>query len=399
MTNHSPVAALIEAASAATTELRAQAKAAARALVPLRLEPAWQAAAAAVPLIAAGVIGEAEARRLLGPERSRLATQAAKLPQPRLAAREALEGEDPAQAEALRRLFLALAQDLRIVPLVLAAALARLETLKRAPAPAREAAAHEVFILYAPLANRLGIWQLKWPFEDLALRLAEPRRYAAIARGLAERREAREARLAAARRVLEAALAEAAVPAQISGRPKHIYSIWRKMQRKEVALDELYDLMGLRVVVDDIAACYAVLGIVHERWRYLPQEFDDYIAAPKGNFYRSLHTAVLDDDGRALEVQIRTAAMHREAELGVAAHWHYKEGGPRDPALEDRLAWLRQVLASGEDTGAHGGFVDAVATELASERIYALTPRGRVVDLPTGATPLDFAYAIHTGLG
>jgi GTP pyrophosphokinase len=393
------VTALIERAHRLTPHARALAEGASRALAPLGLAPDWQTAAAAVPLIAEGAIGEAAAREALGSERWRLAAHAAALPSPRLAAREAFEGENPAQAENLRRLFLALVRDLRIVPLVLAHVLARLETLKDAPAATQKAAAHEVFVLYAPLANRLGIWQLKWPLEDLALRFSEPARYAEIARGLAERRNARERRIATARAELETALAAASIEAEIGGRPKHIYSIWRKLERKGVSLDALYDLMGLRVIVADVAACYAALGVAHARWRYLPREFDDYIAAPKGNFYRSLHTAVLDDDGHALEIQIRTEAMHRESELGIAAHWRYKEGGARDLALEERLAWLRQVLASGETSDDAEDFVQTVTSELASERIYALTPRGRVVDLPRGATPLDFAYAVHSGLG
>lgn len=391
--------ALIARARAAPPELRALAAAAARAIAPLGLPPNWEAAAAAVPLFAAQTLGEATARELLGAELCALAAHVAALPSPRLAAHEAVQAEDPAQAEGLRRLFLGLVRDLRGIPLVLAGVLARLEMLKDAPAAEREAAAREVFVLYAPLANRLGIWQLKWPLEDFALRFSRPRDYARIAAGLAERRSEREARLAVVRGELEAALAAASIAAQVGGRPKHIYSIWRKMQRKGAALEELYDLMALRVIVSDVGACYTALGVVHGRWRYLPQEFDDYIAAPKGNFYRSLHTAVLDDEGRALEIQIRTAEMHREAELGIAAHWRYKEGGPRDRVLEERLAWLRQLLAAGEEDGGASDFLQAVTAELASERIYALTPQGRVVDLPLGATPLDFAYAVHTGLG
>lgn len=394
-----PSEALIVRACSATPQVRALAAAAGRALAPLELPPNWEAAAAAVPLLAAHAIGETAARKVLGEELYTLAAHVAALPTPRLAAREAVQTEDPAQAESLRRLFLGLVRDLRGIPLVLAGVLARLEMLKTASAADREAAAREVFVLYAPLANRLGIWQLKWPLEDIALRFSQPAEYARIAAGLAERRSTREARLAAAGKELEAVLAAASIPARISGRPKHIYSIWRKLQRKGVALEDLYDLMALRVVVSDVAACYAVLGAVHGRWHYLPQEFDDYIAAPKGNFYRSLHTAVLDDGGHALEIQIRTEEMHREAELGIAAHWRYKEGGARDRTLEERLAWLRQLLAIGDENDTAHGFVQAVTAELASERVYALTPRGRVVDLPLGATPLDFAYAVHSGLG
>ncbi|MDN5863633.1 MAG: TGS domain-containing protein [Gammaproteobacteria bacterium] len=394
-----PVIRLIERATEADATQRARAMTAARALAPLELSGDWQLAAAAVPLLAARAISEGNARLLLGPELYSLAAQAAALPNPRLAAREAMLAEDPEQGERLRRLFLGLIRDLRIVPLMLADVLSRLESLKSAPLDERAAAAHEVFVLHAPLANRLGIWQLKWPLEDWALRLSDPESYSSIARGLAERRGEREDRLAGVSAELAAALERASIQAVLNGRPKHICSIRRKMQHKGRSLEELYDLMGLRVIVQDIATCYAALGVVHERWHYLPQEFDDYIAAPKGNFYRSLHTAVLDDAGHAIEIQIRTEAMHQESELGIAAHWRYKEGGTRDVALEESIAWLRQLLATGEDAGGEGNFVHAVTSELTSARIYTLTPRGRIVDLPRHATPLDFAYAVHTGLG
>lgn len=394
-----PVEELIASAPDASGGQCALARGAARALAPLELPDTWSAAAAAVPLLVGGVLGEKRARDILGPH-FELAMQAAALPDPRLAAPEAIDAADPVQAENLRRLFLGLIRDIRIVPLVIAQQLARAETLKHAPAAERRQLAHDIFSLHAPLANRLGIWQLKWPLEDAAFRLAEPERYADIARGLAERRSEREQRLARAVADIRAALAEAGIDARVNGRPKHIYSIWRKMRRKDADLNDIYDLMALRIIVDDVANCYAALGVVHGRWRHVPEEFDDYIAAPKGNFYRSLHTAILDDEGRALEVQIRTEAMHREAELGVAAHWRYKEGGQADAALDERVAWLRQILAGAQDEDEdRAGFVGQVTAELAAERVYALTPRGRVVDLPQGATALDFAYAVHTGLG
>jgi len=390
----SNVEALILQAKAASPELCALARRAARALAPLELPAPWAATAAAVPLLDAGVLSEHGARQLLGPY-FELAARAARLPDPRLAAPEAMDAEEPAQAENLRQLFLGLIRDIRIVPLMLARQLARAEGLKDASADERHQAAHEIFTLYAPLANRLGIWQLKWPLEDMALRLDEPERYARIAHDLAERRAAREKRLEMASRALRETLAAAGIEAEINGRPKHIYSIWRKMQRKDVEIGELYDLMALRIIVGDVAACYAALGVVHGRWRHVAEEFDDYIAAPKGNFYRSLHTAILDEKGRALEIQIRTREMHRAAELGVAAHWRYKEGGSQDKALDEHIAWMRQILNSEQETG----FINQVTAELASERAYVLTPRGRIVDLPLGATVLDFAYAVHTGLG
>ncbi|MGH8128662.1 MAG: RelA/SpoT family protein [Gammaproteobacteria bacterium] len=393
------VEALILQARKASPELCALARRASRALDPLELSAPWTIAAAAVPLLSAGALSEHAAREALGPH-FELVRHAAELPDPRLAAPEAMRADEPVQAENLRQLFLGLIRDIRIVPLVLAQQLARAEGLKNASADEQREAAHAIFTLYAPLANRLGIWQLKWPLEDLALRLAEPEQYVRIARGLAERRDEREQRLIQTSRDLQDTLTDAGIQAEISGRPKHIYSIWRKMQRKDVALDELYDLMALRIIVDDVAACYAALGAVHGRWRHIATEFDDYIAAPKGNFYRSLHTAILDEQGRALEVQIRTRTMHRDAELGVAAHWRYKESDAPEGALNEHIAWMRQILSSEQDAeGQDPGFVSQVTAELATERTYVLTPRGRVVDLPLGATVLDFAYAVHTGLG
>ncbi len=390
---------LIDSASGAAPALQDFARNAAAALAPLELPPEWTAAAAAVPLLAAGQLGEKRSRSILG-EYFELAQQAARMPDPRLTAPEAMTASDPAQAENLRRLFMSLIRDIRIVPLVLAQQLARAEALKHGDAGEKQQLAHDIFNLYAPLANRLGIWQLKWPLEDAAFHLAYPERYKEIARGLAERRSEREVRLEQARSELRRTLSAAGIEAEISGRPKHIYSIWRKMQRKDTDLSDLYDLMALRIIVSDVPTCYAALGAVHGRWRHVAEEFDDYIAAPKGNFYRSLHTAILDDEGRALEVQIRTSDMHREAELGVAAHWRYKEGGQADSQLDERIAWLRQILAGNhEDEGGEEDFVGQVTTELASERVYVLTPHGRVIDLPLGATVLDFAYAVHTGLG
>lgn len=366
-------------------------------LKTLDLPQDWRLAAATAPLLTARAIKPETIAAIAGVGVRELAAQIAALPEPNLAAIEALHTADPAQGENLRRLFLALIRDIRIVPLVLARPLARLMLLEDNCDAERKALAHEVFLLYAPLANRLGVWQLKWQLEDLAFRAAEPEHYAAIAAALAERRAAREARLAAARNRLEQLLIEAGIKARLSGRPKHIYSISRKMQRKDVALEDLYDLLGLRIIVADIPACYAALGVVHGNWRHIPHEFDDYIAAPKGNFYRSLHTAVIDGNGQALEIQIRTEAMHQESELGIAAHWRYKEGTTHDPALEERIGWLRRLL--NEDSADASGLAPGITTELGSERVYVLTPRGRIIDLTPGATPLDFAYAVHTQLG
>ncbi|NBU26363.1 MAG: bifunctional (p)ppGpp synthetase/guanosine-3',5'-bis(diphosphate) 3'-pyrophosphohydrolase, partial [Gammaproteobacteria bacterium] len=304
------------------------------------------------------------------------------------------------QAEVLRKMLLAIVADPRLVVARIAVQLARLRAARDAPAEERRRLAQEARAVFAPLANRLGVWQVKWELEDLAFRHLEPQDYKRIATTLAERRADRERYIAEFCAALKAALAEAGIEAEVQGRAKHIYSIHRKMQRKGLDFDRLSDIRAVRVIVDDLPACYAALGVVHGRWPYLPGEFDDYIATPKDNFYRSIHTAVIGPADRTVEVQIRTRDMHRQAELGVAAHWRYKEGGARDDSYARKVEWVRRLLEPGEDGG--GGsddFLDRVREELFEDRVYALTPRGEVVDLPRGATPLDFAYQVHTSLG
>ncbi|HVO00283.1 MAG TPA: TGS domain-containing protein [Steroidobacteraceae bacterium] len=303
------------------------------------------------------------------------------------------------QAETLRKMLLAIAADPRLIVARLAMELGRLRHARGLPEAERTRLALEAREIYAPLANRLGVWTLKWELEDLAFRQLEPADYHRIAAALAERRVAREQYIEQACALLRTELAAAGVRAQVYGRPKHIYSIWRKMQRKHLAFEQLYDVRAVRIVVDSVADCYAALGIVHGRWRMLPGEFDDYIATPKDNQYRSIHTAVLGPEGKSLEIQIRTRDMHEHAELGVAAHWRYKEGGARDAHYERKIEWARQMLNPVEAPGGGGDFIDRVRNELFSDRLYALTPRGEVIDLPRGATPLDFAYHVHTQLG
>ncbi|MEJ2604801.1 MAG: bifunctional (p)ppGpp synthetase/guanosine-3',5'-bis(diphosphate) 3'-pyrophosphohydrolase, partial [Gammaproteobacteria bacterium] len=252
--------------------------------------------------------------------------------------------------------------------------------------------------IYAPLANRLGIWQLKWELEDLSFRMLEPETYRRIARQLNQRRAEREAVIQSVRARLQSELDAAGIVAEISGRPKHIYSIWRKMQRKDTELDKIFDVLALRIFVNDVRDCYAALGVVHNLWPYLPQEFDDYIANPKKNLYQSLHTAVMGPGGQPVEVQIRTHEMHRHAELGVAAHWRYKEGGGSAGAFEQKVRWLRQLLDPGEPDAGED-FMERVREEILEDRVYAFSPRGDVIDLPAGATPLDFAYQVHTQVG
>lgn len=305
--------------------------------------------------------------------------------------------EGRANAEGLRRLLLAIVRDLRVVPVLLALHLARLRRAAVLPEAERLALARLAGDLLAPLANRLGIWQLKWEIEDLAFRFQQPETYQRIARLLDEKRGAREQYIEDVKRQLREALAEAGIAADVAGRPKHIYSIWKKMQRKDVPFGELYDIRAVRVLVADVAACYAALGVVHQVWAPIAREFDDYIARPKGNGYRSLHTAVVGPEGRTLEVQIRTRDMHEQAELGVAAHWRYKEGGGADAAFERKIAWMRQLLEGSE--GDDAALQARLGTDLVEDRVYVLTPQGKVVDLPRGATVVDFAYAVHTEVG
>lgn len=303
--------------------------------------------------------------------------------------------EGNANAEGLRRLLLAIVRDLRVVPVLMALQLARLRDAARLPEAERIALARQAQDILAPLANRLGVWQLKWEIEDLAFRFLQPEVYQRIARLLDEKRTSREQYIQAVRLRLRESLAAAGIAAEVDGRPKHICSIWKKMQRKGVPFGELYDIRAVRVLVGDIAQCYAALGVVHQLWVPVPQEFDDYIAKPKGNNYRSLHTAVIGPEGRTLEVQIRTREMHEQAELGVAAHWRYKEGGGADAAFDRKIAWMRQLLDAGEASS----FAEGLRTDLIEDRVYLLTPQGEVVDLPKGATVLDFAYAVHTEVG
>jgi len=309
------------------------------------------------------------------------------------------QGLKPAQAEGLRKLLLALASDVRLVLLRLAVQLVRLRHLKEATAEEQQRAALETREIYAPLANRLGIWHLKWELEDLAFRFSQPADYKRIAGWLRSKREERERYIEDVRRELARELHKAGVQAEISGRPKHIYSIWRKMQRKGLAFEQVMDVLAVRVQVGTVAECYAALGVVHGLWPYVPGEFDDYIATPKENNYRSLHTAVVGPGRLPLEVQIRTREMHEHAELGVAAHWQYKEGGKAAAGFQQKINWLRQLLEPATSSGAEPDLLDGLQAEIFEDRVYALSPRGEVVDLPRGATPLDFAYHVHTDLG
>ncbi len=307
--------------------------------------------------------------------------------------------EDQEQSENLRKLLLAMAEDVRVVLIKLADRLHNMRTLQHLGPQSQRRIARETMEIYAPLANRLGIWQVKWELEDLALSYLEPQAYQELVRLLNEKREDREDYIAKVISILKDELAKAGIKATVTGRPKHINSIYRKMQRKRLDFDQIFDMRAVRILVDEEKDCYAALGIVHGLWRHIPKEFDDYIANPKENLYRSLHTAVVGPEGRNLEIQIRTEEMHRHAELGVAAHWRYKEGSSADTGYEEKIAWLRQLLEWKDEERSANDFVDRFKSEAFQERVYVLTPQGRIIDLPQGATPLDFAYAVHTEVG
>jgi GTP pyrophosphokinase len=302
-------------------------------------------------------------------------------------------------SETLRKTFLAMGEDVRVVLIKLADRLHNMRTLSHMPDHKRRRIAQETLDIFAPLANRLGIWQIKWELEDLGFRYVNPEKYREIADNLASRRSEREQEMQKIRANLIDVLNSSGIQADISARPKHIYSIYRKMVRKGIPFDLVHDIRGVRVIVPDTTACYTSLGIIHSRWRPIPGEFDDYIAAPKDNFYRSLHTAVNFDDGNTLEIQIRTQEMHQNAEYGIAAHWRYKEGSSRDDDYERRILWLRSLMEWRQDIEDAGEFVDSMKSEVFEDRVYVFTPKGDIIDLSVGSTPIDFAYQVHTDVG
>jgi len=301
--------------------------------------------------------------------------------------------------EQVRKMLLAIAEDVRVVLIKLAERVAYMRSLTKADEAVRRAAGRQSLELFAPLANRLGVSEMKWELEDFAFRFTEPELYRKIAELLDEKRNDREAYIQRVIAQLHTELEGMGIAAAIQGRPKHIYSIWRKMRGKNVAFERLYDIRAVRVIVRNVRECYTVLGVVHDLWTPVEGEFDDYIAQPKPNDYKSLHTAVVGPEGKTLEVQIRTDEMHQHSEHGVAAHWRYKEGGRADKAFDSKIAWLRQVLAWKEEVLEGDHAIDQTKKHLFDDTIYVLTPQGRVIDLPAGSTPIDFAYHVHTDLG
>jgi len=340
-----------------------------------------------------------QVRAQFGDEVAKLVDGVTKLERMRELSRSGQSSLVEAQAENLRKVFLATVDDIRVIMIKLADRLHNMRTLFALAEEKRTRIAQETLDIYAPLANRLGIWELKWQLEDLALRYLDPDEYQSIANLLAEKRGEREAYIDRVIKVLRIRLEEEGIKADISGRPKHIYSIYRKMQEKDRDFEEIYDVRGVRVLLDDLRDCYAVLGTIHSMWRPIPGQFDDYIASPKDNMYQSLHTAVVGPEGRALEIQIRTWDMHRVAELGIAAHWRYKEHAKRDLSLEAKVAWLRQVSEWRQDVTDASEFVASLISDVLPERVYVFTPKGDIVELPQDATPIDFAYYIHTEIG
>lgn len=304
------------------------------------------------------------------------------------------------QVDNVRRMLLAMVDDFRCVVIKLAERIANLIEVKKAPDEVRRAAARECTNLYAPLANRLGIGQLKWEIEDYAFRYQQPETYQQIAKQLSERRIVREQYIQDFVANLSREMQQSGINAEVYGRPKHIYSIWRKMQKKSLAFDELFDVRAVRIIADQLQDCYAALGLVHTQYKHLPNEFDDYVANPKPNGYQSIHTVILGPEGKTIEIQIRTKQMHEESELGVAAHWKYKEGSSSGRSgYDEKITWLRKLLDWQEEMSDSGEMLDELRSQVFDDRVYAFTPRGDVVDLPMGATPLDFAYHIHSEVG
>jgi GTP pyrophosphokinase len=352
------------------------------------------------PLLDLGAIEREGAAKRFGEEPLRLARALSQLGEFGLPADWAPErGLEAAQAEALRKMLLAVIGDVRLVVVRLAEQLQRMRSAKSVGAARQRKLAIETREVYAPLANRLGVWQVKWELEDLAFRYLEPLQYKHIAAALKTRRSERERYIDELKTVLETAMRSAGIDAAIEARPKHIYSIWRKMQVKQLAFEQLMDIRAARVLVNSIADCYGALGVVHSLWQFIPGEFDDYIATPKDNLYRSIHTAVIGPGQEPVEIQIRTHEMHADSERGVAAHWRYKEGGRGNQAYERKINELRSLLAPAEGSGSNRDFLDRIRVDLFQDRIYVVSPKGEIVDVPVGGTPLDFAYQVHTDLG
>ena len=370
----------------------------------LRLDQAAVLAAMTYPGLRRSLFDEDGLQRRVGDQATRLCVSVATLATSSLlevSDTPVLGGQDSRQVENIKRMMVSLIQDFRVAVIKLAERVQALRYAKDYDEARQQRIAREAASVFAPLANRMGMWQLKWELEDLSLRYLREDIYLGIAKQLKRRRQEREEQIAELVEVIQGQLANAGITARVKGRAKNIFSIWRKMQSKGIALDDVHDVRAVRIVVNDLASCYASLGIIHSTWSHVPSEFDDYIAVPKENGYQSIHTAITFDDGRSLEVQIRTREMHENAELGVCAHWAYKEGTdePDASGYAEKMGWLRQVIDWHETLNGIESLPDLLAQRVAEDRIYVSTPRGHVLDLAAGATVLDFAYRIHTELG
>ena len=372
----------------------------AQILADLHLDSVTIAAALLHDVVEDSVVTVEDLRQDFGDEVASLVDGVTKLGQIDKLSQMTQRGLQDEEAESLRKMFLAMVDDVRVVLIKLADRLHNMRTLDALPAERQRRIAEETLEIFAPLANRLGIWQMKWELEDLGFRYLDPPKYQEITAQLHERRAVRERRISRIIGILKKRLRGEGIEAEISGRPKHIYSIYAKMNRKGLPFEQIHDVRGVRIIVDTIKGCYSVLGIVHSLWRPIPGEFDDFIATPKDNMYQSLHTAVVGPDGKPLEVQIRTHEMHRKAELGIAAHWRYKENARRDVAFEAKIAWLRSLMDWRKEVTDAWEFIDSLKSDVFQyDRIYTFTPKGDIIDLPTGSTPIDFAYHIHTEIG
>jgi RelA/SpoT family (p)ppGpp synthetase len=371
-------------------------------LAEMQLDPETLAAALLHDVVEDTPITVEELERTFGPRVAALVegvTKLSRIPWSGEPDEDRASREVERQAESLRKMFLAMADDVRVVLIKLADRLHNMRTLDHMSRESQVRTAQQTMEIYAPLANRLGIWQIKSELEDLAFRYLDPQMYHQIERALERRGMESNRYIKAVEDQLAAALAAAGIEAEIKGREKHIYSIWRKMQRKEASFDEIYDIIGLRIKVNENKDCYGALGVIHSLWRPIPGEFDDYVATPKESMYQSIHTAVLGPDAHPIEFQIRTHEMHHVAEYGIAAHWRYKEGRRVDPNVEAKIQWLRQLMDWRDEVVDAQEFVESLKSDVFREMIYVFTPRGDIVELPAGATPIDFAYRIHTEVG
>lgn len=371
-------------------------------LLMLSMDLGTLKAAIIYPFVEAGLISQERMDEDFGPKIAKLVEGVLEMEAIRSLQTVHRSETSPEQVDNVRRMLLAMVEDVRAVVIKLAERIACLREAKTADEETRVLMAQEITNIYAPLANRLGIGQLKWELEDLAFRYLHPDTYKQIAKQLDEKRLDRERYIREFVQSLRNGLQEAGVEAEVYGRPKHIYSIWRKMQKKHLEFNELFDVRAVRVVTKRLQDCYAALGIVHTQFHHIPREFDDYVANPKPNGYQSIHTVVVGPEGKTVEIQIRTDQMHQDAELGVAAHWRYKEGpqaGGKANTFEDKIEWLRKLLAWQEDLSESGSLLEDLRSQVFEDRVYVFTPKGDVIDLPAGATPLDFAYHVHSMIG